>query len=87
MAKQIQITKAWGEGSIPENRGRYVLCNADYSNPRFIDAVVVGTGLKVFNMDGSDVPQDDNARHFGPLPGIGRSISAQARRASEPVEA
>ena len=48
-----------------------------------MDAVTVGNTVKVFNMDGTEVRQDMNLRHFGPLPGIDRSIAAQARSATE----
>jgi hypothetical protein len=87
MAKQVQITKSWAAGSIPESKGRYILCGADYSAPRFIDAVTVGNGVKVFNMDGTEVRQDATLRHFGPLPGQDRSIAASARFATEPTQA
>ena len=88
MVKQIQVTKAWGEGSLPSNKGRYILAGADYSAPRFIDAVKVGNGVKVFNMDGTEVRQDATLRHFGPIPGIDRSIAAQARsNVTEPTQA
>ena len=87
MAKQIQVTKSWSIGSIPETKGRYIVCGADYANPRFIDAVLVGNTVKVFNMDGTEVRQDATLRHFGPLPGQDRSIAASARFAAEPTQA
>lgn len=83
MAKQVQITKAWGVGSIPATKGSYIVCGPDRSGVRFIDAVPVGNGIKAFYMDGTEVRQDNALRHFGPLPGIERSIAAQARSAEE----
>lgn len=85
---QKQITKAWGEGSIPATKGTYLLIdNPEARQGRLVTAVVVGPGIvKVFDGE-NEVRQDANARHFGPLPGVERSLAAQERHAATPATA
>lgn len=75
--KQVQTTRTWSLGCVPETRGRFIVCGENYENPRWIDSIMVGNGLKAFEMDGTAVRQDAALRHYGPFPGIARSISAQ----------
>ena len=85
---QKQITKAWGEGSIPESKGTYLLLATPESREgRLVTAVQIAPGvLKVFDGE-NEVRQDANCRYFGPLPSIERSLSAQERHAATPATA
>jgi hypothetical protein len=73
-----QITKAWGEG-LPTRPGRWLVCNADETNARILRAVETEPGTVAVFEGGQMLRNDANLRHFGPLPGIERSIKAQSR--------
>lgn len=78
---KTQITKAWGMG-LPTRPGRYLLCNADYGNARIRNAVETEPGTVAVFENGQPITLTPDLRHFGPLPSIERSISAQERKSS-----
>jgi hypothetical protein len=79
--KTTQQTKTWGMG-LPTRTGRYVFCNADYGNARILNAVETEPGTIAVFERGQPIAVDANLRHFGPIPGIQRSLDASARKAS-----
>lgn len=90
MAKQNVVAKSWATGTQPTRKGTYIVADADRTNPRFVTAVECGTTIRVFDMKGDPVEQNEAMFHYGPIPGIERSIAAVQRHlneaAAEPVQ-
>ncbi len=85
MGKQVQIAKSWGRGTQPVNPGTYLVSDESRTNLRMIQATRLGNTVRSFDMDGKPVEENVNLFHYGPLPGIERSIAAVERRAESPV--
>lgn len=87
MNPKTQIAKSWGNGTQPANAGTYLTAGENFSDPIMVEAIQVGGTVKVFRCsDATEVRQDAARFHYGPLPGISRSIAAKARRATDPAE-